>query len=726
MLFFGACLLFLPLLGLAQPVFEPVPAALPCRYGVIGLRAEAVAPETLQVRGVVAGGPAARAGLQPGDRLLACLPYRVRTPEELGRLVQSQAPGDTLSLLVERQGTLGIHPCAVTDRRHLFSFMGAQTGPAPSIRTAMPAPDPATAVETQLRSALEGQAALPVLDQFRAALAAEDTAYGADCRLRLIRRVFHQPLTALRELAALEQTAARPDLESLLEGAAAALDLPLPPTEFGGKPAGGDSLLAVLAPYFAAAEYLADALAPLEAGEQTALRAVAPALLQAMAANASPDLADSTQDALFRSGLGLAKRVRLGPLFQAARALAELASPGGLAALRRYADGPSHPVPAPAGIEGQMLVARATPDGWILVGGPGPNHYRGRLAVVIDLGGNDTYELATTSPVSAVIDFHGEDLYLGPAAAPVGGVALVVDLEGDDRYEGGWLGQGAAFCGVGILIDRQGRDHYQLAEFGQGAALFGAGFLLDEQGDDTYAATRHSQGFGGPRGFGLLRDRRGDDQYLADGQVPSSYGDIGLFEGWSQGVGCGLRGYAEGGIGFLLDAGGHDQYQGGNFAQGVGYFFGLGALVDRRGNDDYHGSRYAQGAAAHQALGALIDRAGDDRYLSRVAAGQGSAWDAAVAFLLDGAGNDRYRAGELSQGAGAMNGFGLLLDQRGRDDYEAASGQGASGSLEYWGGRQAPNLGVLLDAAGRDRYNLEGRHDRAQRHTPGLGLFEDR
>lgn len=719
----GLCLLLLALFApsRAQTPLQALPSDLPCRFGVIGLRAQELPPDTLRVRGVVPTGPAARAGLRPGDLLLGAPPYRLRTAAELTRLVQSCAPGDTLSLLVQRQGSYGMAHCAVTDRLHLFDFMAEAGAGAngPNAGRSAAAPQ----VEIQDMVARAGAAA--ALARLEAALSAEDRAFGADCRLEVLRRSLCHPLAAPQEAANLAAAAANPDPAQLLQQAAAVLDLPPRPPDAPAGARSQDAVLGLLGPFFAARELRAQAFAALPAGQDRALVRSALTLLQLLAENPSPDLADPALDRELRQGLRQAKKVELGPLFAAAIELCRLTDTRHTRAFRRLQSG-TPPAPAPPGCSGKILWARPSAEGWLLVGGAGPNQYRGPLALVIDLGGNDEYELDSLAAVSALIDLAGDDHYRGQIGGAIGGVALVADLKGADTYESTWLGQGAAYCGVGMLLDRQGDDHYEADEFSQGAALFGAGFLLDGAGRDTYTATRHSQGFGGPRGYGLLRDERGDDGYLADGRVPSSYGDAGLFEGWAQGVGSGVRGYAEGGVGLLLDRGGDDHYQVGNFGQGVGYFFGLGILADDQGDDHYLGSRYAQGAAAHQAVGGLLDHAGDDLYQGRLAASQGAAWDAAVGFLVEEAGDDRYEGLALAQGAAANNGVGLLLDRRGRDTYRATSGQGGTGELEYWGGRQAPNLGILWDGAGRDQYNLNARGNGVLRTWPELGLFEDR
>ncbi len=79
-------------------------------------------------------------------------------------------------------------------------------------------------------------------------------------------------------------------------------------------------------------------------------------------------------------------------LFAAARELASLCTPASLRALEKAA-GTAGVVatPQPPGLTGRLLYAQPSPLGWILVGDRGPNHYEGPIALVLDLGGDDTY-----------------------------------------------------------------------------------------------------------------------------------------------------------------------------------------------------------------------------------------------------------------------------------------------------------------------------------------------
>jgi len=593
------------------------------------------------------------------------------------------------------------------------------------------------------------------LEALLVAFAAELDRYAGDCRLQDVHYVLTHPLKAGEIAADLAAEFALPvSLETCLAAAARHLDLSLEPSSTVDS-ADLQGLLDpeqpflnqhLFLPFFSAGLQAATAFAPLDADERRKLLSGVPPLLERFGRTFYLDEGDSAETAAHLRTLRLAKKVDLADLFAGARTVIRLGEPETLGEIRRLARQLRRPdATLPPSFGGDFLYARRTPAGWVLIGDTGPNYYGEDAALIVDLGGDDTYfnncaaplfaisrgGRRRLSPAGLIIDYQGNDRYIGSDAGAVGGavggIGLLLDLEGDDLYQGKDLTQGAAFCGVGVLWDRDGNDVYLAREGVQGAAFCGAGLLLDESGADLYAAAQFAQGFGGSRGLGLLLDRQGDDRFLADRQVPSLYGTPGAYSGWAQGAGCGFRGFSSGGIGLLLDGAGDDEYQAGDFSQGTGVFFGMGILVDGDGDDAYLGTRYAQGAGAHQAVGVLLDLAGNDRYFTQKAASQGVAWDAAVGILEDRRGNDRYRGGELAQGAAAMNGLGLLYDRQGKDNYQARSGQGLGGSTDFWGGRKAPNLGLLIDVGGApDTYSSAGRKNRTTSRTPGIGLFLDR
>lgn len=343
-------------------------------------------------------------------------------------------------------------------------------------------------------------------------------------------------------------------------------------------------------------------------------------------------------------------------------------------------------------VEGKILEAFKTSEGWVVVGSSVPNRYdMMKIAAVYDIGGDDDYWASDLRiGTRAIIDLAGDDTYTGtPDQGPGGailGVSFIDDRAGNDTYKGEMLSCGAAIYGVSLLLDRGGDDTYSGTDWSMGAAVYGAGMLIDlGEGSDTYTGEFLCQGVGGPRGFGAIIDEGGDDRYMANGPQPSIYGTPDVFCSFSQGVGFGYRGYAAGGIGMLSDLGGNDHYESGEFSQGGAYYFALGILHDAEGNDEYIGNRYGQGFGVHQAFGILADDAGDDVYTSMTAASQGAAWDIGAGLLIDRAGDDIYTCDGLGQGGASMQGIAMLIDLAGDDKYNASGGatQGESGGNSY-------------------------------------------
>jgi hypothetical protein len=363
-----------------------------------------------------------------------------------------------------------------------------------------------------------------------------------------------------------------------------------------------------------------------------------------------------------------------------------------------------------------ILARRKTPFGEIVVGGTGPNVWRDEEpAVIIDIGGDDIYANNAGSsffdvrPVAAVFDLGGDDSYEGTDSfvqgCGIGGVGMLVDLDGNDRYLAHDGAQGVGILGWGILVDFAGDDRYRALHFAQGVGAWGRGELLDVAGNDSYEALSHAQGLGLPLGDGVLHDFGGNDRYFAKGGEKTGYGTQGVYDAWSQGCGFGLRWLAPGGNGSLVDDSGADDYEAGNFAQGGGYFFGYGILEDHGTDDDHYvGSRYNMGWAAHQACGAFLEHGGNDTYVTHHAVICGLAWDESLAVFRDYGGDDTYRTGFFSLGASAHNGIATFIDDDGSDTYAGAKVAQAGGN-EYHGGTC---LSLFLDLGrGQDTY-VEG------------------
>lgn len=366
-------------------------------------------------------------------------------------------------------------------------------------------------------------------------------------------------------------------------------------------------------------------------------------------------------------------------------------------------------------ITGKIRKAIKIGERWLVYGGDKNNHYdMSKIDIVYDSAGNDTYQFSKPEPISLklVIDKSGNDSYqskdFGPATGWLG-TSLLIDQQGHDRYTGNIAANGTGMMGIGVLIDYAGRDEYKGNHFSNGAAFYGAGALIDMGTEgDIHQSSTFSQGFGGPRGVGLLFDYQGNDLYRANGSTPSVYGTPAVYVSFSQGIGFGLRHYDSGGIGVLYDANGADRYEGGEFSQAGGYYWGLGILHDENGDDLYYGNRYSQGFAAHQATGILVDKKGNDNYWGMTAACQGAAWDVAMGLLFDTEGDDTYRGDDLCQGAAAMQAMGWLIDLDGTDHYTAnsQSAQGHSGNNTYHYNAEHPvySWSLLFDAGGNEDF----------------------
>ncbi len=395
---------------------------------------------------------------------------------------------------------------------------------------------------------------------------------------------------------------------------------------------------------------------------------------------------------------------------------------------------PVDPALRVAGCSGGLRAAFSTAFGMVVIGGDGPNTYDPGPAIIIDTGGDDVYRNRRAAlperGISLVVDLAGDDEYTATGAlavaAGITGVDLIVDAEGNDYYSCPLLGSGAGIFGIGAIVNLAGNDRYIGERAVQGIGMFGAGALIDLDGDDAYLALRFAQAVGLPGGEGRICDAAGNDIYIALLGTPSVYGTPGVYNSFSQGAGIGFRLIAAGGVGLLVDGSGNDRYESGEFAQGVGYYLGAGVLYDAAGNDHYRATRYCQATAAHTAVGMLVDLSGDDRYDGRVTAVQGVAWDTSAACLRDYAGNDQYHSAGLALGTACIGSYAEFVDVAGDDTYRYQPGQALGCS---WLQPGETNCAVCIDAAGNDRYDASlapaARSNDVRCITGACGLFID-
>lgn len=206
------------------------------------------------------------------------------------------------------------------------------------------------------------------------------------------------------------------------------------------------------------------------------------------------------------------------------------------------------------------------------------------FGLLLDKAGRELYQ---TGGVPGVYRVSGTSLSMSQGAGfsifgyDVGGMGILFDLGGNDRYLGGEFSQGCGYGqAFGILYDREGNDLYYADRYSQGSAAHQAlGILVDEKGDDTYyAISEVCQGGSWDASIGVLLDRSGNDSYVSSGTCQG---------------GASMQG-----IGWLIDLGGQDRYssqnqrsQGSSSENDYSYeetgCYSFSWLFDSGGNDSY-------------------------------------------------------------------------------------------------------------------------------------------
>lgn len=228
------------------------------------------------------------------------------------------------------------------------------------------------------------------------------------------------------------------------------------------------------------------------------------------------------------------------------------------------------------------------------------------VGMLIDSTGNDTYNAAL----------------FGQGFGFIRGAGVIDDGTGNDHYNAGGkykdvlrytdrylsLSQGFAYGirpflsgGIGVIFDRGGNDDYNCDIFGQGASYWwGIGGLWDKSGNDRYLGFQYAQGAATHMTAAVLVDEAGDDIYFS--------------KGVSQGCGHDLA------PGLLWDLAGNDVYTGYDLSQGAGSANGLGVLFDATGDDRYYvkSSKNTQGYGNprrdYGSIGWFLDGGGNDHY----------------------------------------------------------------------------------------------------------------
>ena len=211
--------------------------------------------------------------------------------------------------------------------------------------------------------------------------------------------------------------------------------------------------------------------------------------------------------------------------------------------------------------------------------------------ILYDSAGHDTYFSDSGDP-----KVGGDPIYLSPQlpcdqprqnpndpSSPPVALALRTNCGNSSLSQGAGFGRRAPCLpgtdcvnmsgGVGILRDRVGDDRYTTSVFGQGAGYwFGTGILADGAGDDSYDGKWYVQGSSAHFALALFFEDAGDDKYNLN-LLPSAT-SIGVGHDFS--------------VSWHIDLGGNDIYRAPGLALGSGNANGIGVLINLGGDDQYH------------------------------------------------------------------------------------------------------------------------------------------
>ena len=290
----------------------------------------------------------------------------------------------------------------------------------------------------------------------------------------------------------------------------------------------------------------------------------------------------------------------------------------------------------------------------LLVDGGGSNRFEassrsqahaiGGVALLVSGGGDDeyiaqTYSQATGGPqgVAVLVDTGGNDHYALTNAPLVRPSPQLPDRNTSMGQGAGYGMRGVFFDGrstsggIGMLLDLAGNDRYEAQLMAQGFGYYeGLGMLLDDGGNDRFEAAWYAMGAGVHSAAGVLLKRGvGNDSYRSTHEIAlGSANDLS--------------------VGVFVDEGGDDEYAVGQLSLGAAHANSTGIFVDAAGNDRYTVAsttcRALGGAYLHEwgtarenvpGLGLFMDLGGVDSYPAHCArAGNNSFWAGPRAWPL--------------------------------------------------------------------------------------------
>ncbi|AUT00954.1 hypothetical protein CLI64_11375 [Nostoc sp. CENA543] len=240
--------------------------------------------------------------------------------------------------------------------------------------------------------------------------------------------------------------------------------------------------------------------------------------------------------------------------------------------------------------------------------------------VLIDHQGSDRYSLyrygqgyGFTKGVGLLLDSDGDDHYVGmedkyPNGGPFGSEKHIHFAQGAAYGRRADYNDGHSWAGgIGMLIDATGNDRYECDIYCQGTGYwYSLGVLVDKTGDDYHRSGVYSLGGSPHFAIGIYQDDSGSDRYNV--RISQS---LGQGRDWS--------------IGWFEDSAGNDYYLGHHGILGSADVNGVGVFWDKKGDDTYltfaepaYGQSSVEGASGLRqimlTLGLFIDGGGNDNY----------------------------------------------------------------------------------------------------------------
>jgi hypothetical protein len=251
-----------------------------------------------------------------------------------------------------------------------------------------------------------------------------------------------------------------------------------------------------------------------------------------------------------------------------------------------------------------MLVDAAGKDAYRLHGDGQGFGGVGGVGVLTDRTGDDTYFAEPDGPKSGRPSYHSQGKI---AVSNAQGCAMGRRGDGGDGHN--WAG------GLGVLLDVEGNDRYTSGNWSMGTGYwFGMGALWDGGGNDAYDGHVWSQATGAHFCIGVLIDEAGNDRHIGRQNNSLAFGhDFTI---------C-----------LLLNEGGDDVYE--TPAEGLGFSINrsVAMLVDTGGDDTYRAKnapgfarfdkRFADRNALStywvdaSSLGLFLDVGGKDKYVGK-------------------------------------------------------------------------------------------------------------